>query len=322
MADTDKKEDQVDEADKPEELPVAVEDDDDDKKEDADKDDVKEDDKKKKMPMFDRKPKPHPGDHYKDQFKDKIHPKGTPSIIEFKWPKNVREMKDCDTLCMIYLIQCACELHRKRTIERNKYFDSISRSDRFISHVCTPNVVTNFINWHNEDKEKNVFTGDMIKSKKKLFIINDMISEVGGVLKGPATRIFSKLTQEVMIEYDTWTETGNTKLKLETWGLTKLYASEPVLEECTVEQVVTLFTFRAKASPPKDDAKDDEKDENDDKPMEPDPVNGVFAQFELVTNSASEKLRKVENWQDKLVEWIREQNIDGKTIKNTPGKEQ
>merc|ERR550539_1197169 len=254
MADTDNKEEQ-----QPEAEPEENKNGDDDQKDDKKEDDKKED--KKKMPMFDRKPKPHPGDHFKDQFKDKVHPKGEPSVIEFKWPKDVKEISQCNTLCMIYLIQCACELHRKRTIERNKYFDSISRSDRFISHVCTPNVVTNFINWHNEDKEKNVFTGDMIKSKKKLFIINDMISEVGGVLKGPATRIFSKLTQEVMIDYENWTETGNTKLKLETWGLTKLYASETVLEECTVEQVVTLFTFRAKASPPKDDAKDDEKHE-------------------------------------------------------------
>ena len=51
-----------------------------------------------------------------------------------------------------------------------------------------------------------------------------------------------------MIEYDQWTETGNTKLRLETWGLTKMYEGETVLEECTVEQIVTLCEYRAPES--------------------------------------------------------------------------
>merc|ERR550525_2338602 len=268
--------------------------------------------------MFDRKPKPHPGDYFKDQFKDKVHPREKEAAeIEFKWPKGVKEISQCNTVCMFYLIQCACELHRKRTIERNKYFESISRSDRYISHVDTPQIITNFINWHNKDKEKNVFTGDMIKSKKKLFIINDMISDVGGTKKGPATRIFTKLRKEVIIEYDTWTETGNTKQKLETWGLTKMYAGETMLNECTIDQVITLFEF---------------VNENEEKGDEPEAaeeiIDGIFHWFEDFQNkkasggkakpTAATQLFEIDGWKVKFVEWIREQKIDGAKLKTTP----
>ena len=131
------------------------------------------------MPVFERIPKPFPGDHFKDQFPDKIDPRGEPTFIEFKWNKDFKNMEQCDTIHMLYLMQCACELHRKRQIERNKYFTSVDRPDRYVSHVDAPQLITNFINWHNEDKEKNVFTGEMMKTKKKLFMINEMISDVG-----------------------------------------------------------------------------------------------------------------------------------------------
>ena len=176
MADTDKKDEDEQPVAEPEAKPNGGDD---------SKDDTKEEekaDKKGDMPVFERKPKPHPGEHFKDQFPDKIDKRGEPQFIEFKWDKSVKDMKDCDTIHMLYLLQIACELHRRRTIERNKYFESISRADRYISHVDTPQIITNFINWHNEDKEKNVFTGDMIKGpkpQKKLFMINEMISKVG-----------------------------------------------------------------------------------------------------------------------------------------------
>lgn len=45
----------------------------------------------------------------------------------------------------------------------------------------------------------------------------------------------------------------DTKLKLYTWGLTKMYGDEKVLEECSVEDIVTLWTF-VNADEQKDDA--------------------------------------------------------------------
>merc|ERR1719419_909002 len=203
--------------------------------------------------MFERIPKPDPGECWADQYADKKDPRGQPDEIPFKWDKNVKEKKQCDTKHMLYLIQIACDLHRRRVIERNKYFTSISRSDRYIDHVDTPQIITNFLKWHNENKEKNIMLGEYLNSKPKLYFINEMINEIGGVKKGPATRIYSKLKKEVMVDHDQWTQ-SSTKLKLKTWGLRKLYTAEKVLEECTVEEVVTLFTF----VPADDDEKKDD----------------------------------------------------------------
>jgi len=261
-------------------------------------------------PVFERVPKPFPGDYWKDQYDNKEDPRGEPSVIEFKWNKEFKTIDQCDTQHMLYLLQQACELHRRRVIERNKYFMSISRADRYIAHVDTPQIITNFINWHNKDKEKNVFLGEFIKTKKKLFMINEMISEVGGTKKGPATRIFTKLRKEVMIEYDQWTETGNTKLKLETWGLTKMYAGETVLEECTVDQIITLFEFV------------NEDEEKGDEPAAPeDTVQGVFSHFESNVKGAAKKVVEIDGWKEKIVEWIREQKVDGAKLKTTANKD-
>lgn len=92
------------------------------------------------MLHFERVPKPFPGEHFKDKFPLKRDPRGAPDCIEFEWSKEIRTKKDCDTLHMIYLLQLACELHRLRVIERNQYFSSISRPDRYISHIDTPQV--------------------------------------------------------------------------------------------------------------------------------------------------------------------------------------
>ena len=196
------------------------------------------------MPSFKRIAKPYPGTHFKDQYPNKEDPRGEPTFIEFKWNKEFTEIYQCDTIHMLYLLQCACELHRQRVNKRNRYFMSISRPDRYLFHVDTPQIITNLIEWHNMDNEKNVFTGEMLQTQNELLIINGLISDIGGIKKGPATRIFANLTKNVIIEYDKWTS-ANSKLRLETWGLTKMYEEETVLEECTVEQIVTLFEYRA-----------------------------------------------------------------------------
>jgi len=295
------------------ELPVA-EPAEDDSKADAKEEEPADDDKKEKeMPMFPRIPKEHPGEHYKDQFPDKIDVRGEPDEILFKWNPDFREKRDCDTIHTLYLLQLACEGHRKRTIERNNYFESISRSDRYISHVDTPQIITNFLKWHNEDKDNNLFTGKMLETEKKLFMINQMISEVGGTKKGPATRIFTKLRKEVMIEHDQWTQQGaGSKLKLFTWGLKKLYSGEVVLEECSVDDVVTLFTFEAE-----DEAKDDDAKEV---PVE-ELVDGIFSQFEKTSDKgAGKKLMAVDGWKEKIVAWIRSEALDGQKMKEMATK--
>lgn len=141
-------------------------------------------------------------------------------------------------------------------------------------------------------------------------MINDMISDIGGVKKGPATRIYSKLKKEVMIEHDSWTETGNTKLKLFTWGMTKMYGDEVVLEECTVEQIVTLFTF----------VNEEEQKDDAEKPAE-EIVNGVLAYFEGTDSKAGKNLMAIAEWKEKIVEWIQEEKVDGKMLKEKNNKE-
>ena len=129
--------------------------------------------------MFERIPKDHPGEYFKDQFPDKIDPRGDPDCIEFEWNRDYKQMHECDTQHMLYLLQIACELHRQRVIQRNKYFESISRSDRYIEHVDAPQIITNFLEWHDQDKEKNVLLGEYLTTKPKLFMINEMISDIG-----------------------------------------------------------------------------------------------------------------------------------------------
>jgi len=259
-----------------------------------------------KAPMFPRIPKDDPGEYYWDKFADKKDPRGDPDEIEFKWDKNVRDKKDCTTIQMFYLIQIACDLHRRRVVERNKYFASISRTDRYIDHVDTPQIITNFLKWHNENKEKNIMLGEYLNSKPKLYFINEMINEIGGVKKGPATRIYSKLKKEVMVDHDQWTQ-SSTKLKLKTWGMKKLYSAEKVLAECTVEEVVTLFTF----VPAAEEKKDDDEVQ----------LNGVLNHFEgSAQNKNRDRVMAVDGWKEKIVDWIRKETIDGPKITGTAVK--
>ena len=87
-------------------------------------------------PFDDRTPKEDPGDGL---------PTKTPDEIEFKWDKTMVEKKSCDTLHMLYLLQLALDLVRRRTIERNKYFKSIGRTDRYINQLDNPQIITNFL---------------------------------------------------------------------------------------------------------------------------------------------------------------------------------
>ena len=58
------------------------------------------------------------------------------------------------------------------------------------------------------------------------------------------TRIVTILGEETLIQHY-WTEVGSPKLKLFTLGMTKMYKEEVDLEQCTVEDIVTLFEYRA-----------------------------------------------------------------------------
>jgi len=258
----------------------------DEKKAEAEVDDSKQDEKngdeeekKFKNPFDDRTPKPDPGDGL---------PTETPQEIEFKWDKDMLEKKACDTLHMLYLLQCALELVRKRTIERNIYFKSIGRTDRFINQLDNPQIITNFINWHNKDKEKNLFDGNLLETGEKLHMINNIISEIGDVRLGPATKIYTKLKKDVVIEKTTWMELPQPKMTLKTWGKTKMYDAEKVLEECTVADTVALLEY------------------------------GVLAAVVLANKDKAKRpaLELVPDWQRKLCDYFKANEMTGEKIVN------
>ena len=79
---------------------------------------------------------------------------------------------------------------------------------------------------------------------------------LGDIKKGAATGIYFKLKDSVEIQFNKWAEGKRPKLKLYTLDRVKLYEDgDMVLEECTVEDVVTLFEFVA------EEKKEDEEQE-------------------------------------------------------------
>ena len=136
-----------------------------------------------------------------------------------------------------------------------------------------------------------------------------LCGDSGNIKRGPALRIVYYLKNEVEIEYENWVK-KKTVLKLSTWRRTKMYEGVKVLEECTVEDMVTLFEFEAA------EKKEDEEEEENEVV-----INGVFAQFEWVPSKGATAMRNVEGWKEKIVEWIREEKVDGKKIKKKDSRE-
>lgn len=119
---------------------------------------------------------------------------------------------------------------------------------------------------------------------------------------GPATKIFSLLHHDVVIDYKKWTESWDTTLNLFTWGLTKLYDDAKVLVECTTEDVVTLLLFQ----------KDAYADFFDDGSK----ADGVFSRFTRMQSFRENfnEMSKINEWREKLVEWFRTGNVSGRIL--------
>ena len=123
--------------------------------------------------------KPDPGNRFEAQFKDNIHPRGTPNDVQFQRNQFIKELKQCDTPHLLYLLQIACDLHRKWVIQRNTYFASISRNDRFINHVDGPQLMANLLKWHNYDRHCNVFDGEIVQNDEEYSVIHDVLVNIG-----------------------------------------------------------------------------------------------------------------------------------------------
>ena len=114
-------------------------------------------------PITQSESKLDPGDHFSDRYADSIDQRGQTKDIKFLWNRWITEIAHCDTVHLLYLLQIACDLHRQWVIERNQYFASISRTDRFIEHVDGPRLITNLLKWHIEDKERNQWNGALME---------------------------------------------------------------------------------------------------------------------------------------------------------------
>eukprot|EP01084_Bolivina_argentea_P157530 274501_1 len=297
MADTDnKQEDKLPEAE--DKLPEAEEKKEEIKKDEADdgkddaKDEAKDEDKTWKPPRIEKK---DPGDGL---------PKETPQVIEFKWNKDMTQKKLCDTQHMLYLLQLALNLVRLRTIERNKYFKSIGRTDRYINQLDSPQIITNLLEWHNKDKEKNKFDGELLDKAKPEFMIESILSKIGGVKLGPAIKIYNKLKKDAAIDTKKWFEFPQPKLRLQTWGYSKMYKGEKVLDECTVEEMIQLLTY----------VNSEEKDGYD--PVDHKYVQGAFSVVELQNKKKGKPsaLELEENWKNKIIKFFGDHHLDGKTF--------
>ena len=83
-----------------------------------------------------------------------------------------------------------------------------------------------------------------------------------------------------------------------------------VLADCSVEDIVTLFMFKA-------DDDDDEKERNSDR----EDVDGVFCRFEKRGGDDMEYITKVMQWKEKIVQWIRSEKVDGKKLMETDNEQ-
>eukprot|EP01083_Nonionella_stella_P312393 1117118_1 len=255
---------------------------------------------KKLEEIMGRDPKPWPGDGRDlNEAKDSI---------EFKWPKEVKSKKDCSTREMLYLLQLALERVRKRTNERNRYFRSINRKDRYISHLDGPQIITNFLDWHGEDKANNKFDGELVTKSPEMHLINKVIAKIGKVKLGPSTNIVIKL-KETSVNYTLWTASHEDRLKkIKTRGYDRMYKGAKKLEECTVDEVITILTYKA---PDEDQKQDDDAEKKD-------PVTGIFEMMEKVNAERVAKgkdhghLFKEKGWKDKVVTYFRDNSLDGK----------
>ena len=129
------------------------------------------------------------------------------------------------------------------------------------------------------------------------------LSVSGKLNMGSATKIYAVLRDDVVIEYEEWTKSWNTTLKLRTWGMAKLYPAEKALAECTVEDIVTVLMFTA-----------NDDDEEKEREFVDDSVDGVFSRFQKLGGNDLESMAEVVEWREKMVEWVRSEGVDGKVI--------
>ena len=104
---------------------------------------------------------------------------------------------------------------------------------------------------------------------------------------------------------------GSEMEMLSVWFIEELrrFKKHPVLlEECSVEDIVTLLTFEGV-----DDGKEDDSDRE--------PVVGVFSDFEKLNEDDLESLEQIGDWKSKIVDWVQTEEVDGKEMTENSNEE-
>lgn len=140
-----------------------------------------------------------------------------------------------------------------------------------------------------------------------------MSLHIGGVKKGPATKIFHKLWKDVAILNTAWTKHPPPDLELENWGYTRFYKNETLLEDCTVDQMITLLSF-VNPEPYPDTNFNEAKDTAPaDKLIYKTYMQGVL-EFMVLRPSKQTHLEKEPNWREKVIEFWKKEQIDGMCV--------
>eukprot|EP01084_Bolivina_argentea_P258403 435627_1 len=111
-------------------------------------------------------------------------------------------------------------------------------NDKSVNNLDCAEVMTNFLEWHNENKWEHKFDGKLLDETNSSIVIRDMLSKIGGIPFVAAEQVYHGL-KGVKIKNEWLRDPGNGKraLTLRTHGYWKIYRNEKIFQECTTEEV-------------------------------------------------------------------------------------
>eukprot|EP01084_Bolivina_argentea_P289368 496885_1 len=217
-----------------------------------------------------------------EQKKQSQYQPEDPDCIEFWWGyKRLQEIKpreensdqkSCDTFHTLYLLQCAIQ----------------EMNDESVNNLDCAEVITNFLEWHNENKWENKFDGKLLDETDSSIVIRDMLNKIGGIPLIAAEQVYHRL-KGVKIK-DEWLSTpinGKHTLKLRTHGYWKIYRNEKIFLECTTEEMIALLCLVV--------------------------VPDFNEELRLGKSSRAKGFASVDvdDWEDKFIQYFRDNHLNG-----------
>eukprot|EP01084_Bolivina_argentea_P258402 435626_1 len=111
-------------------------------------------------------------------------------------------------------------------------------NDKSVNNLDCDEVITKYLEWHNENKWQNKFDGKLLDETNSSIVIRDMLNKIGGIPLIAAEQMYYRLKGvKIKDEWLTSPLTGKRALKLRTHGYWKIYRNEKIFQECTTEEV-------------------------------------------------------------------------------------